>query len=356
MRLQKPREFEGVEVLRFVLASIVLAYHYLWYGPMTGVVSKQLQGPEWLIFGRFGVSAFFIISGFVIVHSARGRTAIDFGIARFTRLAPALLVCATITMFLLWVFPVPAVAPPTAVAYLKSISIIGVLLGGSQADPSYWSIVVEMRFYLAIGLLLWIAGSLRRLDAFAWAWLALSAVALIFPIGFLHVFALSPYSGYFILGIGLYFLAVERRPAAGWLLVVAALTLAGAQTNIDFERVDLMDGVRSPLWSGYAIATTAFLVVFGSLHIRPGMHPVIHTLGAMSYPLYLLHQMIGYWSMAHLAPLGLAAPAMTVFVVLAASWGFVRFVEPVLATWLRSQSSRARIMLHASRLQSGAEK
>lgn len=333
------REFEALEVLRFLLALAVVAYHFFYYGPAMWLVPRALRGHDILAFGRFGVSAFFIISGFVIVYSARSRSAMEFGLARVVRLAPALVVCATATMVLLWALPAPGVEPPRVIAYLKSASIVGVLLGGGQVDPSYWSIVVEMRFYLGVGLMLWLAGSLRRLDVAAWVWLAASVAAHVSTLAPLKVITLSPHSAYFILGIALYLMKVERRSFAGWCLAVPALMLAGAQTYLDFERVDMLDGSRSAPVVSLVVAIAAFTLVWASLRVRSTI-PGAQVLGAMSYPLYLLHQLVGYWAIVHLTPsIGPAGAAATAIGgVVLACWVFVKFAEPPMAAWIRNQA------------------
>lgn len=87
---QRGRRFEYLDLLRLVCASAVVLLHYGVMAPYTGVLpARYYFAPNVLVYGQFGVHIFFIISGFVITLSARGRTAGAFLWARFLRLYPA---------------------------------------------------------------------------------------------------------------------------------------------------------------------------------------------------------------------------------------------------------------------------
>lgn len=89
MKVERGR-LPALDWLRFAAALGVLAYHY---------VSSYLPddpGSRWLEYaahvtryGYLGVELFFIISGFVILWSAQGKSAASFAVSRFARLYPA---------------------------------------------------------------------------------------------------------------------------------------------------------------------------------------------------------------------------------------------------------------------------
>ena len=81
----KDRVFE-LDVLRFSAALAVVIYH-LTYRQIDG---QYLFASADLItrFGYLGVNLFFMISGFVILWTAVGRTPAKFAISRFSRLYP----------------------------------------------------------------------------------------------------------------------------------------------------------------------------------------------------------------------------------------------------------------------------
>ena len=241
---------EGLELARFAFALAVLAYHYLYRGPITGRVDAA-PGPSWLIYGRFAVEAFFVISGYVIARSTQASGALDFAISRTGRLWPALVLCAGLTaacLFLTegYVVPVAALAKAVLFAPMLMTERMGMV------DSSYWSISIELRFYLAIGLLLLAFRRLPNLEVFAALWLAASAVALFVPAW--GPPTLAPYSAYFIVGL-LLFRHEGGSRVAPWLMAPTFL-LAGWQSFADYARLQ-----PDAHWqAGYGIAAAIFAI------------------------------------------------------------------------------------------------
>jgi peptidoglycan/LPS O-acetylase OafA/YrhL len=327
------RKIEGIEILRFLLAFGVMIYHYAYFGPITGRVPGVAPGPEWLVSGRFGVSAFFIISGFVIIYSAGNRGAGAFALARFARLAPALLVCATVTMAVLWAWP--GIQPrPSIGTWAKNASTLGLLLGDPYVDGSYWSITIELRFYLYVFLLLLLLKDIGRIRLIAMAWMAASYLAMAFyHVTPLRILTLSPHSAFFILGIVFYCWLILGDRRFMLMMLAPGLVLAGWQGFVDFQHVDVLAGGGSPWWIAILIAVIPFVLVrafaFGIESRR--WSGLAREAGAVSYPLYLLHQSLGYRLVAGMVAGGLtpvAAIAITAIGMVAAAWALSRTVEP----------------------------
>jgi len=328
------RKIEGLELLRFLLAFGVMIYHYAYFGPLSGKVAGVAPGPSWLVSGRFGVSAFFIISGFVIIYSAGNRGAGAFARARLARLAPAMLVCATVTMLVLTLWPgtVPA---PDVLTYLKSASTVGLLAGAPYVDGSYWSITIELRFYLYVTLLLLVLRNTDAVRAVAVAWMAASFTAMAFySFTPLRILTLSPHSGFFIIGLIFYcWLILEDRRFVAWTLP-PALALAAWQSFVEFEHIAEMQGGQTSVWVGIGAATVSValvrLMAFGIS--APRLAATARTLGAMSYPLYLLHQALGYRLIEGMVAAGLAPPAaiaLAAGAMSAGAWALATYIEPV---------------------------
>jgi peptidoglycan/LPS O-acetylase OafA/YrhL len=326
------RKIEGIELLRFMLAFGVMIYHYAYFGPLSGKIAGVTAGPVWLVTGRFGVSAFFIISGFVIIYSASGRTALAFTRARLARLIPAMLVCATATAILL--IAVPGTLPaPSLANWAKSASTIGLLAGAPYVDGSYWSITIELRFYLYVLLLLVILRSTDRIRVVAVCWMAASYLAMVLDNEFARIFTLSPHSGYFILGIVFYcWLILEDRRFVA-LTLGPTLLLCAWQSWVEFAHIAELSGGHSTPWAGIGAAIVSFLLVrvmaFGIN--GPTAAARARTLGAMSYPLYLLHQAIGYRLIERLVTINVpvqVAIGFCVTLMCAAAWLLAVHVEP----------------------------
>src|SRR3712207_7907762 len=97
-----------LDVLRLLAALSVVAFHYLartspaWDGapPAEFGIAGQLA-----IYGRMGVPLFFVISGFVVLMTAWGRTVPEFAASRIGRLFPAYwvaVVVSAVIVLVLW--------------------------------------------------------------------------------------------------------------------------------------------------------------------------------------------------------------------------------------------------------------
>lgn len=205
----------GLDGLRFLAAIAVVGFHFLFRGEAAGDL-PQMPLPEMLksaaAYGYLGVSIFFIISGFVILYSAEGRTPLEFFVSRFVRIYPTFVVMMTVTALVV----VVAANPRFEVSleqYGANLMVFSLLLGEPFVDGAYWSIVLELVFYGWVFLLLVI----RRLDdieTIAFGWLALSfANEAFFQVRLLQDALITEYSGFFVAGIALQRLGKGVTPA-----------------------------------------------------------------------------------------------------------------------------------------------
>lgn len=286
-------KLEGLELLRFLCAAVVMLYHYLYCGPMTRQTPTVMSSPaHWMAYGRFGVGCFFIISGYVISLSGQNRSWFGFLKARFLRLAPGMFVCTSLIFIGLHLLPITGRAP-TVGSYFWNATTLPLFFKGG-IDNSFWSITIELRFYLAYALVLAWLPIHKHIVAVSAGWLALSFLALAYPP--LKPQVLAPFSGYFLLGMLLF---AWQNGIARWQLVLVLLptfALTGLQVHENFAVIDMFDRVRSPLWVGYAVTAVCMALVVGAVHIKSfgrfGRLAIV--LGGCTYPLYLIHQNTGY--------------------------------------------------------------
>src|SRR5579884_4027712 len=133
--------FDGIELLRFVLALGVVIFHYYFWAPHKGLIAyaPPTSRGDALVYFMFGVEAFFAVSGFVIILSAANRRPIDFLIARAARLGPTLLAASSITMITYILLGVPPHIADAGTEYLHSILFFPLARLGTGLDPSLWS-------------------------------------------------------------------------------------------------------------------------------------------------------------------------------------------------------------------------
>lgn len=320
----------GLELLRFYLAFAVVLYHYLCIGPVHKIIHPPYgNAPDsdlfWIgmLLGALAVPAFFVISGYTIFFSAERNKWRNFSAARVSRLYPALIVCATCT-FLLQPVPQGQLASEYTRMYLDAVLFVPIYFERGMIDASYWSLAYEVRFYLFVAILL-------ALRLFKHVSLVIIVVSLLgtamslSPEGVdLSKYFLFPYASFF--GIGISIAQIERQGATIPNVLIAALHLGTASYGFlyGYEFIDMLDGVRSPWWVGLGAALFCTGVVIVHLRAKPSakMARLAIPLGAISYPLYLFHQEIGYELIKYLAPhLGFwASTILAIFVALIAAW------------------------------------
>lgn len=329
----------SLDLLRLIAAVAVAAFHYLFRGPIADgylTVSYPEAAPL-AIFGYLGVRLFFLISGFVIAWSAEGRDVVSFALARFVRLWPGFAICMAITFVVMATAAHPAF-PVTWAQFVANLTMFAPAFGQPFMDGAYWSIVLEIVFYFWVALAV-LAGLFdrRRLELVA-AWLVV-AVANEFVVGSeaLRNLFVTEYAGFFAGGILAYdMMARGRRPEALALFAAAFLFSAASLFSGRAWMLEHYGEALSPL----ALVVSAFAVYaifLGALavDIRPSRATAL--LGALTYPLYLLHQHVGYALIEAFAPhIGRWPAVGATFVIAFAAAGFVVVaLERPAQAWLK---------------------
>jgi len=160
-----------IDTLRGIAVMSVVLQHALEQIVTSGGAGDQAWAfhdaiGHYFNFGRFGVVLFFFVSGFVIPNSFPDSPAPirDFTISRIFRLYPAYWVSIAIVLVLSPALEAKSF-PPSQV--LANLTMFQMFLNIPNLRISYWTLAIELAFYLGcIGL--FAAGLLnRRLTAFA---------------------------------------------------------------------------------------------------------------------------------------------------------------------------------------------
>ena len=345
----KGSRLPALDGLRLACAVAVAGYHYAVSWRIDGVHVPEYHLPtasHLLIYGFLGVEVFFLISGFVIGTSAFDRTPRQFAAARFARLYPAFWACVVITATVVTVLPVSGGVPVSGVPdprdVVVNLTMLAEPLGVPLVDTVYWTLWVELRFYLLFALLVACGPTYRRVAAFATGWLFAASAGPLLP-EWTDVVVMPDFAPYFAIGLAL--CLIRRYGPTPWLgaLVAGGWLLALPRTML--RVAGLHPGFAVPAAPALIVLTLAVAVLTAiALGATDGWHVRwTATAGALTYPFYLLHQRIGY-SLIRTAHDATGLPAWlllsgTVVLLLGAAWLVHRFVERPLAPRLRSALS-----------------
>jgi len=337
-----------LDVLRFVAAFAVIGFHFLARDSPAwgGAAAAETAGVgQWAAYGRLGVPLFFVISGFVILMSSWGKDVPSFAASRIGRLYPAYWISVVLSVaisFVLW----PAYAeffgghgsPSDAVL---NLTMVQQAFGADSVSGVYWTLWYEARFYLLIALLMLVGMTRGRVIAFAALWPVLGAVADEAGSDLLTTLLLPTYAPFFAGGMLLYVLYRDGHDLGTWLLVGLNAAIAlhfsiaiheNALTKLTpFEPSTIVIAVLTLACFGLVAAAT--LTRAAQWNAR-----WMVTAGALTYPVYLVHENLGWFVIAHLRTRvgAWGAVLAAVAVALLAAWLLHRFVERPFGPRLRT--------------------
>jgi peptidoglycan/LPS O-acetylase OafA/YrhL len=306
-----------LDALRGLAALAVVVFHYTVKAPeiLPRVVTVDYGFP----IGNYGVQLFFAISGFVIFMTLeRTKSSADFAFARFTRLFPAYWAAILLTTAALYLLSASELAQPAGVIATNFTMLQGFIYVPA-VDGVYWSLTVELAFYLCMWAL-WRAGALARIEAILCAWIALRFAWVLFPVlpSLGSKLLLVDHIAYFAIGIAAYRVRAGVRRWRDQAPVLFAGLIAVAMVN------------GAEMAAIYCGTTAIFAALVGGLTGFLNAR-VLVWLGALSYPLYLVHQNIGYAVIAALEAQGVP-PLAAALAALAVALGLSQLVHDLVET------------------------
>ncbi|MBT5772937.1 MAG: acyltransferase, partial [Dehalococcoidia bacterium] len=292
------RRIRELDALRGVGATMVVLFHFttmfdrFYDHPSTFTLSFDV--------GYYGVNLFFLVSGFVIYMTLeRTKSARHFIVSRATRLFPVYWIAVLITFAAVALIGLPG-KERTVWELLANLTMLHEYAGIRHIDGVYWTLSIELAFYIWM-FAFFRAGLLQRPLRMFLIWLTTnilifgtaSALGITLP----NVFGIALFTAYgnlFFAGIGFYIWRQTRSPAGLFLVVVTFALEAAVRTDVIL--LSLL------IWTIFGLAATGQLRV---LAIRPLIY-----LGAISYPLYLIHEHVGYIIIRQLYASDLNHPAI----------------------------------------------
>lgn len=288
------KRLDILDYARFVAVLLVISFHYTYNGIANGKISSITHIPfiiEYTKYGYLGVELFFLISGYVIFYSAKNRTASQFAIARAVRLYPAYWFAVIFTSIFayFWGGDLMSVSLPQIIA---NLSMFQSYFTYANVDGVYWTLVLEVQFYMAVFLLLLI-GMQKYFEAIFIAWPILMLLAFLFHF---HIPLFSGYFSYFAAG-ALFAIMKEKKT---WPVIVS--TIVSYALSISFS----ISGSKSHSLNEYIVVTiiSLFFILFIIQDIKKMQNislPKAKILSALTYPIYLIHAHFGYMFISRFA-------------------------------------------------------
>ncbi len=336
--------------LRGLAALWVVLYHASEGGHLTQLkaVLPKLITDLVFNFGHLGVPVFFVLSGFVMAFTVQSETvdrafAGRFVLRRLVRLTPPYWTSIALVVALLVVkgWAVRGTTPlPSVGAILANATYLHGILDVPPLNYVYWTLGVEVQFYIVFALLMLLADtlgpSLGRLRARVLVFGATSLVALLWPLGLVAApgwpGGFAPFWFSFAAGVLVCWgWQHGGRIAVGALLLAVAIGIAAFVTDSSFALTA-------------ALTAAALLAAgrFGRMQSWLGWG-WLQFLGAISYSLYLLHNPLtgaGFNLVRRVLPGGIPTELVglcaSVAICIAVSYAVYRLVEVPSQRWSRA--------------------
>ncbi|MFD6446912.1 acyltransferase family protein [Promicromonospora sp. NPDC060204] len=293
----------AMDGLRFGAAAAVLLYHFTATSTVTSYWGADPDRAFPLLnevtrYGWLGVELFFMISGFVILLSADGRGIAGFVASRVGRLFPAYWACIVLTVGLqqFW----SGGRQTNITETLVNLTMVQDLFDVTGVQVVFWTLLVELKFYLLVLVVLAFGPLTRnRVLTFATLWPLAGWAAQEFGAHWLADWLVPVYAPYFAVGMLLFLAYRDGFDLVTSTLLVGGLVLCVLRVQEAAGRASDLQGVTvNPVIAVMIMLASVVAVWATTLRGRSApprrVATVLGTVGALTYPVYLVHTQFGY--------------------------------------------------------------
>lgn len=350
--------------LRIVAALLVVLYHYTAWGHNYWGGNAPEMWPvlsSVTVYGQLGVQLFFLISGFVILMSLQGRNVIQFISSRIGRLYPAYwlaVIAAAILCFVIW----PHVGEGRTLGdILPNLTMMQNGFGFQDLDGVYWTLWVELRFYVLLGVMLALGlAKDRYILILSVLWPSVGLLLHFTTYNKLQEWIAGEYAALFAAGMVLFLIHKQGHSVLKWAVVAFNTCVAAYFTGIKGSEDALnLSQMQIPAWHYQLIVILCVaalaLVTLSPLSKIESKWLVVA--GSLTYPLYLFHEIWGWWIINQLHPTVNKYVLLlgTISFMLAIAWLVARFVEKPLGIRLRNATNTSLTALSVWGRRRGAQ-
>lgn len=295
---QKRVRYVELDVLRIIAALSIVLFHYTFRGyaadnmsilyfPCLGSIFK---------YGYLAIYTFFMLSGYVVLYSANHKTFLEFCFSRFKRLYPSFWCAVILTSIMIYLW-----GEPRYHVNLKQIIVNLTMLNGylhvKSVDGAYWFLYEILKFYFYISMVI-LLRQINKIYFLVFLWMLGLTVLSLFPIaGKISFFLMPKYAPFIISGMIFYFIKQKgwtyyNVALLVWTFILCSISLIHNTPHMvehyksNFSTVVIL----SIILINYAVFAAS---VSNYLKISKNNNYIL-TLSAATYPLYLIHQNVGY--------------------------------------------------------------
>lgn len=312
----------GLNYIRGIGAILIVLYHYTtrYFDVMYNMGAENKHIGVW--WGCWAVSIFFMLSGFLTVANINSSThPKQFAVKRVIRLYPSYWVAIIITTIVTYALNSNLKTDLVSTAF--NFTMLQGFIGVPNVDGAYWTLRCELWFYIIITLtLFW---KKRNYTVLSTIWLLLIILQdIIFNIlginGFLYgavqLVLLSSWANIFIIGMSFFAINKNKKDYLAYLNLILCFA-------IEYS-------LRTPDRFIVTVLISALIYTLTAINIKFKYEGILNFFSSISFPLYLMHQKIGYLIIYNLEKIGWAIPlcittAFLVSIILA--YLVHRFVE-----------------------------
>lgn len=317
---QGERSYE-IDVIRALAISLVVVFHYTVTWTQNSPSRFHVAG------GWVGVELFFIVSGYCIAETiGRCRTVALFLVRRISRLYPAFAVVVILLAAIRNADP----------AVLAGNLLFAWDAGLPMLDPVFWSLLVEMKFYVLFAALRFAFPASSEITfaklaiGLCAAWMLLTVINISHPLpaaatyvkAILSRIFVAPFLPFFAVGIlASYYLRNGRGSIPASLQVATLLTTLLSITVLSMVLTSPHENTTASV-AIFAIGLLLFLAAIAG--VRFPYSTAIHKIGLLSYVIYLVHNELGHVigiampNVLQLSPL--FSIALQISIVILVSW------------------------------------
>ena len=276
----------GLNYIRGVGAILIMLYHYTtrYFDSLYNMGAESSHVGVW--WGCWAVSVFFILSGFLTVANVNDTlTPKKFAVKRVTRLYPSYWVAIILTTIVTYALNFPF--KTDLVSTIFNFTMLQGFVGIPSVDGAYWTLRCELWFYVIITLTLFLKKRNYTILSTIWLVLIILQDGLFAALGIdgaldtiAKLILLSDWASAFIIGMS--FCAIYKNKKDYLAYVNLLLCFAIEYTQRPLNRFI------------FTIFIAALIYILIVKRIKFKYDGILNFFASISFPLYLVHQKIGY--------------------------------------------------------------